>query len=148
VGQGRIIYIPAVNAAVEKPRTARMSSKYWKLPLNWKELIAGVKWAVRGRLSLEVSAPDTLAVVAELMEQSARGRRLVHLVNYAGPQGKAVSNVDVTVESPQGKEVRQVSLLTPDGGAKLTVSARNEQGRGHFRVPHLDTYTVAVLEYE
>jgi hypothetical protein len=147
IGQGRVTYIPSVKAAIEKPRAARMSSRYWKLPLNWKELTEGVKWAAAGRLSLEVNAPDTLAVVAELMEQPGEGRRLVHLVNYAGPQGRTASNVEVAVELPQRREVPHVTLLTPDGGEKQTMPTRNEEGRVHFRVPHLDTYTLAVLEY-
>jgi hypothetical protein len=147
VGRGRVTYIPSVQPAIEKPRAGRMSSKYWKLPLNWKELMAGVRWATGDRLSLEVNAPGTLAVVAELMEQPAKGRRMVHLVNYAGPQGNPVSNIEVAVELPEGKRTRDVTLLTPDGEGR-TVSAKVEQGRAHFTVPRLDTYTLAVLELE
>ncbi len=146
VGRGRVVYIPSVQAAIEKPRAERMSSRYWKLPVNWKELIEGVKWAAGGRLSLEVIAPETLAVVAELMDQPAKNRRLVHLVNYAGPQGKTVSNLRVAVELPRGKRAGTVSLLTPDGGETQKVAGRVEQGRVHFTVPRLDTYTLAVLD--
>lgn len=147
-GQGRVTYIPSVKAAIEKPPASHMSSRYWRLPLNWKELISGVKWAAGGRLSLEVNSPGNMAVVAELMEQPGKERRLVHLVNYEGPQGRPVSDVDVTVELPRGKRVPQVTLLTPDGDSKLTVPARNEHGKAYFRVPQLDTYSVAVLKYE
>ncbi|TAM82757.1 MAG: hypothetical protein EPN47_08885 [Acidobacteria bacterium] len=148
IGRGRVTYIPSVRPAIEKPRTGNMSSKYWKLPLNWKELIDAVKWAADGRLSLEVNAPGTLAVVAELMEQPVEGRRLVHLVNFAGPQRKAVSNVAVSVELPEGKRVHVVTLLSPDTGENRTVAGRLEQGRVHFTVPGLNTYTLAVLELE
>jgi hypothetical protein len=147
VGRGRVTYIPSVQPAIEKPRAGRMSSKYWKLPLNWKELIEGVKWAAGDRLSLEVNAPRTLAVVAELMEQPEKGRRLVHLVNYAGPQGNPVSNIEVAVELPEGKRTREVTLLTPDGEGR-TLSVKVDQGRAHFSVPRLDTYTLAVLELD
>jgi hypothetical protein len=148
IGRGRVTYIPSVKPAIEKPRAGRMSSRYWKLPLNWKALIEGVKWAAGGRLSLEVNAPATLAVVAELMEQPGNSRRLVHLVNYAGPHGNAVSDVGIAVELPEGKRVRAVTLLSPDGGESRRVPGRVEQGRVHFTVPHLDTYTLAVLDLE
>ena len=148
IGRGRITYIPSVKPAIEKPRAGRMSSRYWKLPLNWKELIDGVKWAAASRLSLEVNAPDTLAVVAELMEQPGKDRRLVHLVNYAGPQGKTVSNVDVAVELPEGKRIRGITFLSPDGSESRKVSGRVEQGSVHFTVPRLDTYTLAILDLE
>ncbi|HUX10958.1 MAG TPA: hypothetical protein VMW51_09970, partial [Terriglobia bacterium] len=147
IGQGRVTYIPAVRPAMEKPPAAAMSSKYWKLPLNWKELIDGVRWAA-GRLSLEVKAPETAAVVAELMDQPGKGRRLVHLINFAGPQGDPVSNVEVAVEVPEGKESGRVTLLTPDGGQSRTVAGRTEAGRVHFAVPQLHTYTLAILELE
>jgi len=146
IGRGRVVYIPSVQAAIEKPRAERMSSRYWKLPVNWKELIEGVKWAAGGRLSLEVIAPGTLAVVAELVDQPGKPRRLVHLVNYAGPQGKVVSNLRVAVELPQGRQAGEITLLTPDGGESHKVSGSFEQGRVHFTVPRLDTYTLAVLD--
>jgi len=130
-----------------KPPAAPMSSKYWKLPLNWKELIDGVKWAA-GRLSLEVKVPETAAVVAELMEQPGKGRRLVHLINFAGPLGNPVSNVEVAVEVPEGKSSGRVTLLTPDDPESRTVTGRTEAGRVHFAVPQLHTYTLAILELE
>lgn len=148
IGRGRVAYIPSVQPAVEKPRAAPMSSKYWKLPLNWKEMIEAVRWAVGGRLSLEVNAPGAAAVVAELMEQPAQGRRLIHLVNYAGPQGKTVSNIEVSVELPAGKRTRAITLLSPDGNASRTVTGRVDQGRVDFRVSALDTYALAVLDLE
>lgn len=148
IGRGRVAYISSIQAAIEKPRTAPMSSRYWKLPSNWEDLIDAVKWAAGGRLSLEVNVPGTAAVVAELMEQPAENRRLVHLVNYEGPQGNVVSNVEVSVELPQGKRVRAITLLSPDASESRTVAGRVELERAGFSVPTLDTYTLAVLELE
>ncbi|PYV26100.1 MAG: hypothetical protein DMG24_07820 [Acidobacteria bacterium] len=79
-GQGRVVYIPEVKPGVPKPAAARMTSEYWKLPVNWKELIDDVRWAAGGRLSLEVTAPPT--VVAELAHQKQKDELIVHLVNY------------------------------------------------------------------
>jgi len=145
IGRGRVMYVPSIKPAIEKPRAERMSSMYWKLPLNWEELMEGAKWAADGRLSLEVVAPGTRAVVAELMDQPDKNRRLLHLVNYAGPQGKTVSNVDVAIELPRGRQAGQITLLTPDSAETHKVSGRVDKGRIHFTVPRLDTYTLAVL---
>ena len=146
IGRGRVTYIPSIKPAVEKSRAESMSSRYWKLPLNWKELIEGVKWAAGGRISLEVIAPGTRAIVAELMDQPGKNRRLVHLVNYAGPQGKAVSKVQVAVDLPHGKQAGPLTLLSPDEVTSVKVEGRVEQGRVHFTIPRLDTYTFAVLD--
>jgi hypothetical protein len=148
VGRGRVTYIAAVKAAIEKPPAAPMSSQYWKLPLNWEELIEAVRWAAGGKFSLEVESPETLAVTAEFMEQPGQDRRLVHLLNYAAPQGSTVSNVRVEVEMPEGKQVRQVTLLSPDGGEAATTANSVENGRVRFTVPHLRTYTLAILQTE
>jgi hypothetical protein len=146
IGHGRVSYIPSVKPAIERPRAERMSSRYWKLPLNCEELIEGVKWAAGGKLSLEVMAPGTRAVVAELMDQPGKRRRLVHLVNYAGPQGKVVINLRLAVDLPRGRQAGRVTLLSPDGVQSLRVTRSVEQGRVHFTVPHLDTYTLAILD--
>jgi hypothetical protein len=63
-GGGRVVYIPEVKPAVEKPRGARMTYQYWKLPLNAKEIVDSVRWA--GSSVVDVSATNT---VAEPMRQ-------------------------------------------------------------------------------
>jgi len=148
IGLGRVSYVAAVKAAIKKPAGARMTSQYWKLPLNWQEMVEQVRWAVGGKFTLEVEAPETLAVAAEQQEQAEQNRRVVHLVNYAAPQGKMVSNVKVDVELPDGKSVRQVTLLTPDGEGRKTVPSHVDGGRARFTVPRLETYTLAIIEME
>jgi hypothetical protein len=148
IGQGRVSYVAAVRAAIEKPAGARMTSQYWKLPLNWKEITEQVRWAAGGKFTLEVEAPETLVVVGEQQEQMGQNRRLVHLLNYAAPQGKTVSNVKVEVELPEGKGVRQVTLLTPDAEGEKAVPSQVAGGQARFTVPHLETYTLAVIQME
>jgi len=140
--------MPAAEPGNPSPPAAWMTSQYWKLPLNWEEMIEQVRWAAGGKFSLEVEAPDTLAVVAELIEQPDQNRRIVHLLNYAAPNGSTVSNIKVEVELPQGKQARQVTLLSPDGGEATTVESRVENGRVSFTVPHLHTYTLAIIQME
>lgn len=146
VGRGRASYVAAVKAAIEKPRGGRMSSRYWKLPLNWEEMIEQVRWAVGGKFSLEVEAPETLALAVEYQEQTTSGRRLVHMVNYAAPQRKTVSNIKVDVELPEGKGIRQITLLTPDTEGKKAVPSHVASGRARFTIPRLRTYTLAALD--
>lgn len=149
VGKGRVSYIPAIKPAIRKPPSVRMTYEYWKLPLNWEDLIEQVRWAAGGKFSLEVEAVETLAVIAEHAQQAGRNRRLVHLLNYDSPRGSAVSNIKVDVELPRGLPVRQVTLLTPDGDqGPVTLPNHVESGRVQFTVPHLKTYTMAVIDVE
>lgn len=148
VGRGRVSYIAAIKPAIPKPPAVWMTRQYWKLPLNWQELIGQVRWAAGGKLSLEVDAPDTLALVAELTEQPAVNRRIAHLLNYAAPNGVEVSNVGVEVELPQGKRVQQVTLRSPDGEGPIAIPSQTSQDRARFTVPHLRTYTLAIIQME
>ena len=66
-GDGRVIYIPAIVPSKERPPTAPMRNRFWKLPLNWMELVESMKWAAGDELSIEVNAP--LTVTIELTEK-------------------------------------------------------------------------------
>lgn len=145
VGAGRVSYVPAVKPAIEKPPGARMSSSYWKLPLNWPLLIGETRWAAGGSFSLEVAAPDTLTLTAEVLDQPAQDRRVVHLLNYAAPQGKTAGHFRIEVELPKGKRLNNVTLLSPDDGEEHVVPSQMTQGRAIFVVPRLETYTMAVV---
>ncbi|MGH9406616.1 MAG: hypothetical protein ACRD3D_12370 [Terriglobia bacterium] len=142
-GQGRVSYFAEVKPAVEKPPAARMSSRYWKLPLNATSLIEAVRWAAGEPFSLEVLSPAT-AVVAELVDQPDRSRRLVHLINYAG--GTTVGDLRVSVALPKAKRLRKVTLVSPDVETELAASASGDGGRARFTVPVLHTYTLAVAD--
>ncbi|MCZ2075000.1 MAG: beta-galactosidase [Bryobacterales bacterium] len=143
LGKGRIVYIPQVQPAMEKPSNAAMTSQYWKLPLNWHELIDAVKWAAGGELSLDVQAPPH--VTAELIDQ--KDRVLVHLLNYAAERGPVSGKIAVSVAIPQGRKVGAAHLVSPDHPVEsLQVAMRGN--RAQFAAPRLDTYGVAVLELQ
>lgn len=146
VARGRVAYIPEVKPSIEKPPSARMTSEYWKLPVNWKELVDSVKWAAGGRLSLEVTGP--LTVVTELMEQKQKSKMLVHLLNYNVAQTPSVRNIEVSLQIPEGKNVSKVSLLSPDGKHTQSLAAAETNGRVNFTVPRLGTYSLAVIQLE
>ncbi|HYM12672.1 MAG TPA: alpha-amylase family protein [Bryobacterales bacterium] len=145
-GRGRVAYIPAVRPAIEKPTGARTTFQYWKLPLNWKEIIGEVKWAAGGRLSLEVSAPPT--VVAELTEQKQNNKLLVHLLNYNVAREASVQNVEVSVAVPESKKVASVTLLSPDTDASEPLRFTLQSGRAVFTVPALRTYDLGVVQLQ
>ncbi len=148
IGQGRVSYLAAIKPAIPKPPTARMRSQYWKLPLNWTELVRAVRWAAGGSFSLEIETPKTLTVVVELIDQKRKNRRLVHLLNYAAGQGSTISNLAMNVALPKEKQVRRAVLITPDGNRRETLACRVESSRAHLTVPHLETYTFVALEFE
>jgi len=145
VGSGRVVYLPAVIPSIEKPPAERMTSEYWKLPSNWKELIEAVEWAA-GRLSLQVNAP--LGVAAQVTEQRQEGRIMVHLLNYNAPRTPLVSDIGVSLEIPRGKKATRISLLSPDEQGTSSPSFTAKNGRLAFTVPHLKTYTLAVVQME
>jgi hypothetical protein len=93
VGDGRVVYLAEVKAAKEKPATVPIASEYWKLPVNWLELIEAVRWGAGGELALEVKTP--LTVTADLLRQRASGAFLIHLVNYDVGWTPAVENIEV-----------------------------------------------------
>lgn len=146
VGGGRVVYLPEVKPAVEKPPTAPMTSAYWKLPVNQQELIEAVKWAAGQGLSLEVKAPAT--VTAELIEQKQKGELVLHLLNYDVARTPSVTNIEVSLQLPQGKKVKNVSLLSPDEETAGTLPVTARDGRASFVVPRLETYDLVVIQLE
>jgi hypothetical protein len=105
-----------------------------------------VKWAAGGRLSLEVTAP--LTVVTELMEQKEKRRILLHLLNYNVAQATPVRGVEVSLEIPAKEKLRKVSLLSPDAETAQSLAAKVSNGRVSFTVPRLETYSLAVIQWE
>jgi hypothetical protein len=142
-GKGRVVYLPSVKPAIQKPRAAAMTSQYWKLPVNWRELLDSVKWAAGGSLSLEVTAPPT--VIAEVQEDSANKRLLIHLINYDSARRASAGRVGVTLRIPEGYTVDRVSTLSPDTPGVDSLSCSVANGRAAIAVPNLMTYRLVVV---
>ncbi|MCW5980905.1 MAG: beta-galactosidase trimerization domain-containing protein [Bryobacteraceae bacterium] len=143
-GKGRVAYVSRVEAAVEKPAGAPMTSRYWKLPHNWEALVEAVKWAAGGRLSLEVQAP--LTVTAELLEQRDPNRLLVHLLNYDNERRPEIPALGVAARLGSGRSVAAVTLVSPDADRAETLAFEERGGTVAFTVPRLRTYSVAVIQ--
>jgi hypothetical protein len=142
VGRGRASYLASVIPVVEKPRGAPMSSRYWKLPANWREVVEEVVWAAGGT-RLKVKAPPTLVV--ETKQQQGTERLLAHLVNYDGGRG-AAENIEVAIQLPQGKRVSGARLLSPDFEPGQSIHATLEDGFACFRIPVVRTYSVVAVD--
>lgn len=137
---GRVVYLPEVKPAIEKPPTVPMTNQYWKLPANWEGLVDAVRWATGGRPTLEVEAP--LTVTAELFRQLETGRLLLHLINYDVERTPEVKDIQVRVRGPE--KVKEIVLLSPDGAAeKLTPTIKG--GVLAFSISRLKGYSVAVI---
>ena len=143
VGQGRAAYIAAVEPAVPKPPAAPATSQYWKLPRNWEDIVAAVRWAAGGTFSAEVKGP--LTVTAEVLERKGGGELQVHLINFDAARTPEVKGIPVSLALPPGKQA-EVSLLSPDQDKPQPLACAVKAGRAEFTVPSLKTYGVAVVQ--
>ncbi|MDD4869202.1 MAG: beta-galactosidase [Kiritimatiellae bacterium] len=143
IGKGRVVYVPEVKAAMARNSADRMASRYWKLPLNWQELMESVRWAANENLSINIEAP--LTVTMELMQDINKSKLLLHLLNYDVERTNLVKDIQVTTQIPAGKSVKQVILLSPDEEKDQTIPYKvNGQGV-NFSVPQLKTYNLVVI---
>ena len=143
-GEGRVVYVPEVKPAVEKPATEPMTSQYWQLPVHWKELVESVRWAGGGDPLLEVKGP--LTVTAELLSQERENRLLLHLINYGMEANPVVRDLQIDLRPGEGT-VRRVDTLSPDGGEVSDLEFRVEGNRIRFTLPRLETYTLVVIQF-
>ena len=143
--KGRVVYIPVVQPSVPKPTAAAMTSRFWKLPVNSKELIECVKWASGNNLSLSIQAP--LTVTMELIQKDDKSSLVLHLVNYDYMKS-LVKNIKVDVQVPDGKKVTQVTVMTPDGRSDETLQFKENGKRIAFTVPQLSVYDLVVMKLQ
>jgi hypothetical protein len=146
-GKGRVAYIPRIEPAVDPPR-AQMSyfidNSQWKLPKNYADLVAAVRWAAGGQLTSEVQAP--LSVTAELAGQKGTNTWLLHLVNY--DFAKPVGAIAVSLRAPAGWRVRQASVETPDDAERRDLQVRTREDIVSFVVPQLKIYDLVLLRFD
>lgn len=133
----------AVKPAMKKPPAAPMTSQYWKLPLNAAGIAAAVRKAAGGA-PLEVTGPP--ALIAEPLEQE--GRVLVHLLNYDDRRAPSLQNVEVAVRVPEGRKVKAVRVLSPDASAAVKPVPVMRGRMAAFTVPRIQTYSIAVVDFE
>jgi hypothetical protein len=145
VGKGRVVYIPGVQPSIPKPPGAAMTSLYWKLPINFNELIESVQWASCNNLSLTIEAP--LTVTMELVQKEDMSALILHLLNFDS-KNPSVENIKVEVQVPEGKKITQVTVMTPDGRDNAIIQFKENGKRAAFTVPQLLIYNLVVMKLE
>jgi hypothetical protein len=144
-GKGKVVYIPEVQPSIPKPLTEAMTSRFWKLPVNWKELIESVKWASGNSLSVSIEAP--LTVTMELVQKEDRSAMILHLLNF-DDMNSPVKNIKVDIQVPEGKRVTNVTVLTPDGNNDENLLFKSDAKHTSFNIPSLYVYNMIVLKLE
>ncbi|MCK9413739.1 MAG: hypothetical protein M0Q53_15675 [Prolixibacteraceae bacterium] len=144
-GSGRVIYIPEIIPSIPKPAGSSMSSKYWKLPKNYTDLVQAVKWAAGDGLSVDVTAPPCVAM--ELTASEKGDKIMLHLLNYKAQQKENVKDIKVILKVPQGKRVHDVNLLSPDKNINKKLLYEEKEGRVSFSVPDLEVYDLVVVNF-
>jgi len=146
VGKGRVVYLPRIEYSVEPPPPGlsyNFANEYWKLPKNCTELIAAVEWAAGKQLTVSVQAP--LSVAIELAEQRGSGNWILHLVNF--DFARPVDDIAVSLRLPNGRELKEVVVETPDGPAIQVLENSIARGIVSFRVPRLQVYDLVRLTF-
>jgi hypothetical protein len=145
IGKGRVVYIPEVQPSIPKPPTVFMISRYWRLPVNWRELIESVQWVSANSLSVNIEAP--LTVTMEIVQKVDKSALILHLVNFDS-KDPSVKNIKVDVQVPEGKKVTKVTVITPDDRDDDILQFKESGKRTVFIVPQLSTYNMVVMKLE
>jgi len=145
MGKGRVVYISEFQPAIQKPLTVPMASQYWKLPVNWNELLGSVKWASGNNLSLNIQAP--LSVTMELVQKNDSSAMILHLLNF-DYMNSPVKDIKVDLKVPEANRVTQVTVLTPDGSNDEIIKFKEDEKRVIFTVPRLTIYNMIVIKLE
>jgi hypothetical protein len=146
-GKGRVVYLPRVDPSIPPPSPQMnysFGNRYWKLPVNHAAMIAAVRWAAGGSLSIEVEAPP--AVVVEVARQPGTNTVLVHLLNYDA--GQPAENVRINYRIPGGSRLREVLLDDPEIKAPRPLNFELQTNVASFVVPRLRLYRLALLRLE
>ena len=147
-GKGRVVYIPEIIPAIEKPSRVSMTSEFWKLPLNAQELVDAVKWAGGGSILLDTDAPSTTAL--EVLEQEKNSSLLLHMINYDAARTPSIGEIKVSLRVPGGREVGDVTVMSPDRESVQVVPHQQTTQNGGetrvtFTVPELQTYNLVAM---
>jgi hypothetical protein len=147
-GKGRVVYLPAVEFSGPLPQAEpyfNIGNRFWKRPRNWEELIAAIRWAANADLPFEVSGPDFL--VANLVEQDTRQRRLLHLVNYDAAKTPAISSLQCTMRVPGGNVVKEVKMYEVGADSRRPLNFMPGPSSATFTIPEMKTYAIIAVSW-
>lgn len=147
VGKGRVVYLPAILPAIEKPANQPMASEYWVPALNEKVLRDEVLWAMGGEPTVKTPEATSPYVTLELVHQEADNRLVLHVLNYDDVCSPAIKDLHIELALPAGKKTGgRIQLLTPDGDGKESVLTSTGGQTARFTIPLLQTYCVAIIQ--
>jgi len=139
-----VVYLPEIKPAVPKPPTASMSSQYWKLPINFEEMLEAVRWAAGTPLTMNINAP--LTVATELTVNPDSSSYMVHLLNYDVENTPEVRDIQVKLLLPPSKRIKRCTLFSPDHKDTQKLMFDQAGQTITFTVPKLNTYNMIVAE--
>ena len=146
VGAGRVAYLPRVEFDGELPAPEEyffLGPEFWRRPANWKEIINAVSWAAQDELELHIAGPDYL--VANLVEQPAKGRRMIHLVNYDAANTPQIKDVELRCATVSGKGATSVRLYSADVDGSQALPFKMQGPNAVFTIPAMKTYCMVVV---
>jgi len=146
IGGGRIAYLPHIEFDGELPAPEEyffIGPEFWKRPANWKEFIDAVSWTAQDELELHISGPDFL--IANLVEQPVKGRRMIHLVNYDAANTPQIKDVEVRCITVNGKDTGSIRLYSADADTPQSLPFRMQDRSAVFTIPAMRTYCMVVL---
>lgn len=148
VGRSRTVHIPTLEFDGPLPPDQpyfTLGPEFWRRPKNWQDLIDAISWIAGDELLVSVSAPDFVTV--NLLEQTVKQRRILHLVNYSAEKNPSVTNIAIRCATPKGKLVTSVSCYTPETSTGKPIDFRMEGSEAVFTIPALQTYGVVSLSW-
>lgn len=147
-GKGRVVYFPGIEFDGPLPAAEpyfTIGRQFWKRPKNWAELIDAVDWAAQGDTLLQVLGPDFL--VANLVEQPEKRRRVVHLVNYNIKKIPSIENINVKCAVPEGLVASTVRFYSADSDTSTTLDFRRQGSKVAFTIPKLGAYCMVAVSW-
>jgi hypothetical protein len=147
-GRGRAVYIPAIEFDGPRPPDQpyfALGPEFWRRPKNWKDLVDAVSWAGGNELPVQVSGPEFLGM--NLLEQSEKRRRIIHLVNYNAKQKPSIESIAIRCATPDGKPATAVRFYSPDLENGKALDFHLQGSEAVFTVPALHAYGVAAVSW-
>lgn len=142
VGKGRFVYLPKLDVSY------KWNIEDWDeiggsriLPVNnTPELLAALRWAAGGPLTIETEGPESVTMGA--IHGANANELTLHYINYAET---ATGFLNGSIALPAGKTSAKITQLFPENAP--AVSATTVAGRALFTVPVPVTYTCLKVEF-
>jgi hypothetical protein len=148
VGRGRTVYIRALEFDGSLPPDQpyfTLGTEFWKRPKNWQDLVDAISWAAGENLPVSVTAPDFVAM--NLLEQFAKQRRIIHLVNYNTEKNPSVASIAIRCATPKGNPATAVWFYALNADHGKPIDFQVEGLEAVFTVPVLQTYGVVTVSW-